>query len=412
MDLTKGLLLIITRVIQSFLFIIILILLIINMRLFYNPSFETIGEDRVNLDVYQQLKHLKKELHHDVALSMQNIYPEGFIFINCLYGLTWANTLSDLDQKSEIFNEGIIELDWVLNQINSKEAKSVFDENLLLEHGVFYRGWTNILLANKLMLEEKGKRDPIEVEMYKKNCLEIAAAIDQSPTPFLESYQSLCWPADMTIAMASLDMYSELFDSTYQITINNWVSDIKTRLDPSTGLIPHKVEPIKGAVIEGARGSSQSLILNFMIDIDSVFAKTLFVNYKELFITSRLGLPAVREFPKNVAGEADVDSGPLIWGIGTATSIVGQRTMAKYGQGKEYIGLRNSINSFGMAYKRAGEKKYLFGRLPMADAFIGWSNSIEASDRIECNFSFWRMKFQIFSFILVLICFILLKIFS
>jgi len=49
--------------------------------------------------------------------------------------------------------------------------------------------------------------------------------------------------------------------------------------------------------------------------------------------------------------------------------------MAVHGEPEIARGLRNSIESFGVGLKSGKQKKYLFGALPMADAFIAWSNA-------------------------------------
>ncbi|MEN8695918.1 MAG: hypothetical protein ABF321_07300 [Bacteroidia bacterium] len=62
--------------------------------------------------------------------------------------------------------------------------------------------------------------------------------------------------------------------------------------------------------------------------------------------------------------------------------------MATYEEWNAYAGLRNSIEIFGAAYTWDGKKKYLFGQLQMADAFIAWSNSSVIES--EMDSSNWR----------------------
>jgi hypothetical protein len=115
-----------------------------------------------------------------------------------------------------------------------------------------------------------------------------------------------------------------------------------------------------------------------------------------------MGLPGVRENKRGYGGKGDIDSGPLIWGIGGAASIVGQRTMALHGKWDTYLGLRNSIESFGAAYTYQGKKKYVFGLLPMADAFIAWSN-VSAKETDIRSLGLWRWKFQLGSLLIALL---------
>ncbi|MDF1697554.1 MAG: hypothetical protein P1U56_17045 [Saprospiraceae bacterium] len=117
--------------------------------------------------------------------------------------------------------------------------------------------------------------------------------------------------------------------------------------------------------------------MNFLVEIDEIFTREQFQLYKKHFLDKRLGLYGVREHPKGVNSSGDIDSGPVIWGIGGAASVVGQRAMWKNGAIEEAKSIRNNLESFGMTITFNEKKKYLLGALPIADAFLCWSNSVE-----------------------------------
>lgn len=139
-----------------------------------------------------------------------------------------------------------------------------------------------------------------------------------------------------------------------------------------------------------------------MKEIDEEFAVEQFQKYKTHFLDWRWGMPGIREYPKGSTGHGDVDSGPVIFEIGGAASIVGQRTMGAYGDWLHYKGLGNCIEAFGVGNKSNEGKQYLFGQLPMADAFIAWSNSIEKSEITLNQKEYWRLKTQLLSLFVVL----------
>jgi len=82
--------------------------------------------------------------------------------------------------------------------------------------------------------------------------------------------------------------------------------------------------------------------------------------------------------------------------------------MATYSEWNVYQGLRNSIEAFGAAYTWNGKKKYVFGQLPMADAFIAWSNVAAQESAIKTT-SNWRWKFQLGSALVLLVFFYITK---
>jgi len=67
------------------------------------------------------------------------------------------------------------------------------------------------------------------------------------------------------------------------------------------------------------------------------------------------------------------------------------------------IGLRNSIETFGFSTESSGRKKYIFGKLPMADAFICWANATETDAATKLHSSkHWRTRFQLYSLLILL----------
>lgn len=391
---------------------VILVIFIFNYSLYYSPNYlkQDDSDILLNEDVYFQLKHLKTQLQKGADQQMQMIYPEGNIFINVLYGLSWCEFISNQPKDSKIFKEGINEISRVVHVIQRPSSKTIFSKDLPLKHGAFYRGWSNYFLGKKLLLQKGSLQSSHDIEEFNKTCMEINSALKVSKSPYLESYQNMKWPADGIIAISSLKLYNIIYDTVkYDSTLENCLSKIKSNLDNETGLIPHSIDAQNDKIIEGARGSSQSLMLLFLKDLDNDFATVQFMKYKNQFVEYRLGLPGIREYPKGKDGFGDVDSGPVILGIGGAASIVGQRTMGVYEKWDLYTGLRNCIETFGCSMTSKSEKKYLLGELPMADAFIAWSNSVEKT-KVETNLlESWRLKIQILSILGIIVSVLLIK---
>lgn len=379
------------------------VIIYLNISLYSTQSYNK--EKGYDEDVYAQLQYLKYELHENNAgMEMQHLFPEGFIFLNALYGLTWCELISD-NTDSTIKKEALAEVDWAIEELNSENAKHLFKDELLLNYGVFYRGWTNYLLAKRLTIASSNKA---QKKLYLKNYQDIAIAFDKSTSPYLESYYMASWPADNVVAIASLALRNRIIEESHppKDIIKPWLNKVKSSLD-QYGRIPHGANWKTGKSTSESRGNSMSLMLCLLKDIDSDFANTQFASYKESFLDSRLGLPGIREHRKGKGGNGDIDSGPVIWGIGGAASIVGQKTMATFGEWNTYVGLRNSIEAFGAAYTWNGKKKYVFGQMPMADAFIVWSNvSAKEQDIKSGN---WRWKFQLISLGLSFVLLLLLR---
>lgn len=86
--------------------IILITIVIINARIYYHPEIRIVGQDTINTDVLKELRGLKSALDNNADLEMQEIYPEGYLFINALCGLTWCNFIRD-HPDAEFFHEGL-----------------------------------------------------------------------------------------------------------------------------------------------------------------------------------------------------------------------------------------------------------------------------------------------------------------
>ncbi|OWP63904.1 hypothetical protein CDA63_06740 [Hymenobacter amundsenii] len=367
-----------------------------NCRLFYAPDFSPVAGRSINQDVVAQLRFLRGPMHDGAGLQMQEIYPEGFVYLNSLYALAWTELLPHLSPQSALYQEGLAEAGWAVREIQSPAGQAQFyDTDLLLPQGAFYQGWSAYVLGRYLAAHPPARRDTAQARQFRQQCALIAWALQNSHTPYLESYAGAAWPADGVMGVAALAWHDRLYPPAYQPLIRQWVRNVQGHLD-SRGLLPHRTAAGTGQSVEDARGSSQSQLLNFLVEIDSTFAQQQFRRYRRYFHASRLGLPGIREAALGARPTNDIDSGPVIWGIGGAASLVGRRTMQRYADTTAAVGLRNSIEGFGAAVTSSAGKRYLFGQLPIADAFIAWANSVEATREIR-GVAGWRGRFQLLS---------------
>jgi hypothetical protein len=168
-------------------------------------------------------------MHAGAAADMQKRYPEGYLFLNALYGLSWCNLLAKTPVQSPLFKRGIKEVRWALRAIDTPAGRAPFSPNLPLAYGAFYRGWSNYLRGKYLGLLPEMMEDTAQAQIFQANCAQIAQAVTESKTPFLESYIYATWPADMVVLMASLAQHDRLFRPKYGVSTQNWLKQVDKR---------------------------------------------------------------------------------------------------------------------------------------------------------------------------------------
>jgi len=358
-----------TILISIGLFLFVL-LIFINIRIYSGPNLKE--QNSVNEDIILQLNFLENKLKNEnLAKEMQQLYPEGYFFSYVLYGLSWSELAITVKDDPTLWNRAITEARYAYNKINSELGRIIFSKDLNPEYGIFYQGWKNYLLAK--IISSQVNIDKSELAEFTENCELISEAFIENESPYLESYESSSWPVDAFLGIASLQIYDDLISVKYNSLITDWIQKVKSKLDKETGLIPHLTDNKTGETIEGARGSSMSMILRLLPEIDPEFAIQQFALYHKQFKKSIFGFPAIREYPEGKEGYGDIDSGPVIFDIGFSATIVAIGTFKSFGEYKTANLLSSTIETFGAPITSNNKKKYLFEKLPIADAFICWS---------------------------------------
>jgi hypothetical protein len=387
---------------------------ILNARLYAADGQYTF--EHVNKDVITQLRFIRAALDNGAGEEMQGLFPEGYFFSHVLYGLAWVEIGLRENESSVLHQQAITEASWALTQLNSPKGRAVFSPSLEPPYGVFYVGWSNWLRGGILKLQSPDKGDPAEVERFIADCEALAEAFDKSASPFLAAYPGQAWPVDSTVAVAALRLHDDLFEPRFEDTITRWLERAQEQLDPMTGLLPHRVNAQTGEPLETARGSSQSVIQRFLPEIDPILAREQYILFRDQFIDTPLGLPGVREYPRGINAEGDVDSGPLILDISLSATVVTVGAARIQGDDKLADTMLDIGEALGLPIEWNGQKRYAFGVLPVGDAFLAWAKTARpwtvdfAPDDFEpVVWAGWRWSVHLVSFGLMALMWLILR---
>ena len=324
--------------------------------------------------VRRQLTFLRAALQDGAGERAQALFPEGYFFSHVLYGLTWVEL--GLRAPAGERDEALDAARWALSRLESPAGRAPFSPDLTPAYGVFYQGWVNWLRGGALSLQPPQRRDIAELRRFEESSIALGAAFDEAPTPFLAAYPGQAWPVDSTVAVASLRLHDSLLPARFDATVRRWLDGVRERFDPTTGLLPHRVEPATGLPAEVARGTSQSIIHRFLPEIDPVLAREQYLAFRDRFVVSPFNLgPAVREYPVGLAGPSDVDSGPLLLGVSLSATVVTLGAAQTHGDAALAGALANYGELLGAPVDTPWTRRYALGQLPVGDAFLAWSKS-------------------------------------
>ncbi len=319
-----------------------------------------------------QLRFLKSKLASGSAEEMQRIFPEGFFFSWALYGLANAQLAAQLEPQHPERNwllENALES---LRQLETEQAKKIFPKQLNPPYGAFYQAWVLYVQGQTIKALGVKNTDPKLLEHFQQGCEAFASALAASQTPFLPSYTYQSWAVDTSIGIGALGIHDQILEPKFKTTIATWVQKAKRLLEPSLGTLPHRSEYQTGVSEESTRGGSLAMMILALAHADPEFAKQQYQALRTHFFATPLGIPAILEYPKGSSGDGDVDSGPVVLGFSGPSVIVGMGaaiTMNDFSSAKAFNGF---VETGGFAFSLFGQRSYLFGALPIGDAFLVW----------------------------------------
>ena len=149
----------------------------------------------------------------------------------------------------------------------------------------------------------------------------LSDAYAKSEHGILKSYKDMWWTTDNFPALSALSRYDRAFGRQLSFVRSRFLKNLKAYyLDRETGMYCTYIDPVGRQQLQGPRGISQMYGLHFLKDFDGSFAAEQYALAKKNLFRSVLGFVAVREFPEGVRATPDVDSGPLVFGIGPSAS--------------------------------------------------------------------------------------------
>ncbi|GAA4061915.1 hypothetical protein GCM10022214_13750 [Actinomadura miaoliensis] len=146
------------------------------------------------------------------------------------------------------------------------------------------------------------------------------------------------------------------------------------------------------------------MIQRFLVEVDPAWGRRQYAQFRRLFVVTRLGLPAIAEYPPGLSGQGDVDSGPLILGVSASATVVALGAARVHGDDRLAGPLYALGETAGLPVRLPKTKRYAFGTLPVGDAFLAWSAT--ARPVTQASYSgvvspWWRTPWHLLSLALV-----------
>lgn len=170
----------------------------------------------------------------------------------------------------------------------------------------------------------------------------------------LQTYPGQTFPPDQAVMLAALEVGGH-DTSAWRA---RWA---RTAIDPSTGLLFQRLDPRTGAPVDGVRGSGTTLAAWALGIAGLPESETLWKATESHLITRGAGLAAIREVPAGAAARMDVDSGPVVLGLGLSASGFALGASRAHGDGRTFRQLHRLAWVVGAPARGAVRRRWVGG---------------------------------------------------
>lgn len=169
------------------------------------------------------------------------------------------------------------------------------------------------------------------------------------------------WPADQSVTLLSLYLYDiTRKEKVSREPIRKWLATMnqEDHRDAKLGLPKSALDP-KVDYARFPRGCALSWTVLYMSQFAPEEAATLYERYREQYSAEVLGFGGFREWPPGVERGMDVDSGPIVLGVGVAATGLGLGPARMMRDARQYGLIMRSATVFGLPTLLLPERHYL-----------------------------------------------------
>jgi hypothetical protein len=208
----------------------------------------------------------------------------------------------------------------VASPVTATWVKTKWGNSYLEKENVFYR----MLLILGLSSYEKITGGTQYHPLMARQRVTLAEELGKAKLHLRDDYPGECYPADMLWAVAAIQRAARLDGDRHDELVRSLIAVFDGSLKASEGLPAFQADSKSGRILQGARGCGNSGILLFASELDPAVAGRWYDAYARSFWKDTGWIAGFTEMPlRSSKAFMDVDSGPVLCGIGSVSSAFG-----------------------------------------------------------------------------------------
>lgn len=259
-----------------------------------------------------------KNLRHD------NIPATEWPMFGAVFFLVTAEDLQaegKIDPTQGVVREAVEKAaEIVASPVTATWVKTKWGNGYLERENVFYR----MLFIMGLSSYERITGDSQYHTPMSAQRVALADELGKAKLHLRDDYPGECYPADMLWAVAAIQRAARLDGARHDELARNLMAAFDGPIKAPEGLPAFQADSRSGRIMQGARGCGNSGILLFASELDPTVAGRWYAAYEKNFWKDTGWVVGFTEMPRDSRdGLMDVDSGPVLCGIGSVSSAFG-----------------------------------------------------------------------------------------
>lgn len=231
-------------------------------------------------------------------------------------------------------------------------------------------GYTNLALSLHRQLVPDSKWAALNDQLSDA----IAARVLAEPSGVFETFPDERYPVDVAAGIASLILHDKVSARDHVAAIAHWQTAFgRDQRHPESGLIYQSTDA-SALPTDFPRGSGTFLASWFLSFADPTLACDLYADGRTA-LYERVGpIAGMREYPRGQDGRMDIDSGPIVAGLGVSSTGFAIGAAQACGDELTAAALTTTANWFGIPRDSDGARHWAtgaqLGGAPVADAIL------------------------------------------
>ncbi len=258
------------------------------------------------------------------ALEPDNVAATEWPMFGSVFFLLTADELraqGKIDASSESIREAVDKAaEVVASPVTATWVKAKWGKAYLERENVFYR----MLLILGLSSYENITGSLQYHALMSRQRLALAQEFSRARFQLLDDYPGECYPNDLLWAVAAIQRAARLDHTNHDALARSLMAAFNGPIRAPEGLPAFGVDSHSGRILQNARGCGNSGILLFAGELDPVIADQWYRAYESCFWKDTGWIAGFTEMPRGTRPDfMDVDSGPVLFGLGSVASAFG-----------------------------------------------------------------------------------------